>query len=86
MTDLVNLVGTAQYTTMKEIIATSPAVHRKDVAFDLILAAAQESFALGYRYPYWISIAFGGICLILSFGLGDIRKFLLTDRVAAAQV
>jgi hypothetical protein len=86
MTDLVNLVATAQYTLTKELIATSPDVHRKDVAYDLIVSATQEAFALAYRYPYWMSIAFGGISLILSFGLGDIRRFMLSDRVAAQQV
>lgn len=48
------LVGTARYDEMRAIIATDPRVMRKDVAFDMIVAAAQEAFALGYRFPYWM--------------------------------
>ena len=79
------LVGSAQYDQLKAYIKLNPLVEKKDQAFDLIIASSQEAFAKAYRYPYWMSIAFGGICLILSFGLGDIRRFLMTDRVAAAQ-
>lgn len=52
------LVGTARYDEMKEIIANDPRVMRKDVAFDMIIAAAQEAFALGYRFPYWMYVLF----------------------------
>ena len=48
------LVGTARYDEMRAIIANDPRVMRKDVAFDMIVAAAQEAFALGYSFPYWM--------------------------------
>ncbi|KAL1798825.1 hypothetical protein ACET3X_002862 [Alternaria dauci] len=75
-----DLMGHARFEEVKEILATSPEVLQRD-AFPAILAASQEAFALAYRWPYWISIAFGGICFILSFFVGNIRN-LLTAKVA----
>ncbi|PSN61687.1 MFS general substrate transporter [Corynespora cassiicola Philippines] len=82
ITHMVELVGNAKFNELKELIATNPAVLKKD-SFPTIVASAQEAFSLAYRYPYWISIAFGGLCFILSFFVGDITA-LLTDEVAAA--
>jgi hypothetical protein len=79
--ELVGLVGNAQFTKLKEVIETDPLVLNKD-AFPIIIAYAQEAFALAYRWPYWISIAFGSTCFILSFFVGDIGS-LLTNEVAA---
>lgn len=31
---------------------------------------------MAYRWPYWISIAFGGVCIICSFFMGDVRKHM----------
>lgn len=81
---LTELVGNAKFTELKAAIAESPMVLNKD-SYGLIIAAAQEAFAMAYRYPYWISIAFGAICFILSFFVGDIAP-LLTNDVAAAAV
>jgi hypothetical protein len=81
ITELVGLVGNAQFTKLKEVIETDPLVLNKD-AFPIIIAYAQEAFALAYRWPYWISIAFGSTCFILSFFVGDIGS-LLTNEVAA---
>lgn len=81
ITELVGLVGNAQFSKLEEVIATDPLVLNKD-AFPIIIAYAQEAFALAYRWPYWISIAFGSTCFILSFFVGDIGS-LLTNEVAA---
>lgn len=80
VTHLVELVGNARYEEMKDIIAHDPNVLRKD-AFELIISAAQKAFALAYRWPYWVSIAFGSACFILSFLMGDIGS-LLTEEIA----
>jgi hypothetical protein len=74
------LMGNAKFNEVKQILATSPEVLQRN-AFPVILAASQEAFALAYRWPYWISIAFGGACFILSFFVGNIRPFL-TAQVA----
>jgi hypothetical protein len=81
ITELVGLVGNAQFAKLEEVIATDPLVLNK-AAFPIIIAYAQEAFALAYRWPYWISIAFGSTCFILSFFVGDIGS-LLTNEVAA---
>jgi len=81
ITHLAELVGNARFTEMKELIATSPAVLRKD-AYPIIISYAQKAFALAYRWPYWVSIAFGVPCFILSFFVKDIGE-LLTPDVAA---
>lgn len=81
---LVTLVGTARFKELKELIFTSPKILRPDKqnVYDEIVASAQDAFALAYRWPYWMSIAFGGSCFIMAFFLGDIKKFL-TDAIAA---
>jgi hypothetical protein len=81
---LVELVGNAKFKELKETVATSPNVLRKD-AYPIIIEYAQRAFALAFRYPYWISIAFGGLCFILSFFVQDIGD-LLTNEVAAQRM
>lgn len=48
------MVSQARFDELKALIASDERVMRKDVAFDLIVRAAQEAFALGYRFPYWM--------------------------------
>jgi hypothetical protein len=72
------LMGNAKFEEVRHILATNPQVLKRD-AFPIILAASQEAFALAYRWPYWISIAFGGACFILSFFVGNIRPFLTAN-------
>lgn len=72
--DLVNLASYAEYARLKDLIATSPLVMKKDTAYDTIMTWTHEAFASAYRWPWWLSIAFGGICVIASFFIRDIRK------------
>jgi hypothetical protein len=76
------LIGNARFNEVKQILATSPMVLRRN-AYPIIIASAQEAFALAYRWPYYVSIAFGTLCFILSFFVGDIGP-LLTTQVAAS--
>ncbi|KAF1938415.1 MFS general substrate transporter [Clathrospora elynae] len=78
--NITTLMGNARFSEVKDILATNPQVLQRN-AFPVIVASAQEAFALAYRWPYWISIAFGGSCFILSFFVGDITT-LLTAQVA----
>ncbi|CAK4034403.1 MFS general substrate transporter [Lecanosticta acicola] len=73
---LITLASTAQYQRLHEIIATSPSVMNKAEAYNIIIAGVQDAFAVAYRWPYWISIAFGGVCILCSLGLRDVRKFM----------
>ena len=84
VTELVTLVGQFRFKELQHLIDTNPLVNRKDVAFDIITRASQEAFSLAYRYPYWISIAFGGTTCILAFFLKDIRKFMTMQITAGA--
>lgn len=83
---LTYLVSTARFSELGRLIQSDPRVMRKDVAQELIVSAAQEAFALAYRWPYWMSIAFGGVCFICSWFIGDVRKWLMDDKVAVEEV
>ncbi|KAF2767092.1 MFS general substrate transporter [Teratosphaeria nubilosa] len=76
LTELVTLASDAEYATLKRVIATDPNVLKPDTAYNTILSMTQEAFAKAYRWPYWISIAFGGVCLVSAFFLRDIRRFM----------
>lgn len=73
---LITLASQAMFDDLRAYIQASPTVGQKEIAYDVVVTATQEGFALGYRWPYWMSIAFGGSCFLLAFGLKDIRKFL----------
>ena len=78
--ELVTLAADAQFAQLKQVLASSPLVISKN-AYDMIVAATQEAWAEAYHWPFWASIAWGGACFVLSFFLGDIRRFL-DNRVA----
>lgn len=78
--EITGLIGAAQFNAVKEILATNPLVLNRN-AYPMIIASAQEAFSLAYRWPYWVSIAFGAVCFVLSFFVGDITA-LLTAQVA----
>ncbi|KAL9083062.1 MAG: hypothetical protein Q9159_005991, partial [Coniocarpon cinnabarinum] len=42
-------------------------------AYEVIVAAGQETFAYAYKYVYYVSLAFGGVSIICAAFLGDIR-------------
>jgi hypothetical protein len=75
------LIGNARFDEVKHILATSPQVLQRN-AYPIIIASSQEAFAMAYKWPYYVSIAFGGLCFILSFFVGDIGP-LLTAQIAA---
>lgn len=73
---LLTLGAQAQYADLRTFIAESPLVARKDVAYDIIIENLQEAFALAYRWPYWMSIAFGAASLVCACFMRDIRHYL----------
>ncbi|KAG9386136.1 AraJ Arabinose efflux permease [Pyrenophora tritici-repentis] len=77
---IASALGNSRFAEVKHILATSPSVINRE-AYPEILAATQKSWALAYRYPYWISIAFGGVCFISSFFIADVRPMMMTKRV-----
>lgn len=73
---LLTLGAQAQYADLRTFIAQSPLVAHKDVAYDIIIQNLQEAFALAYRWPYWMSIAFGAASLVCACFMRDIRHYL----------
>jgi len=76
LVNLVTLASNAEYHQLQDIIANSPTVMNRDTAYDTIFNATMYTFGLAYQWPYWISIAFGGTCIIASLFLKDITKLM----------
>lgn len=77
ITTMLTLAAQAKYPALRDFIANGTGViQRTDRTFDIVISVVQDAFVLAYRWPYWMSIAFGGLCFISSFGLKDIRKYL----------
>ncbi|RMZ89171.1 hypothetical protein DV736_g3598, partial [Chaetothyriales sp. CBS 134916] len=73
---LISLGSNADYAALKDLIATSPTVAHKDTAYQTIINATTHTFAIAYQWPYWISIAFGGACIIVSLFLRNVTQFM----------
>lgn len=52
-----------------------------EAKYQALVLAGQVAYAKSYPYVYYVSLAFGGISIICSFFLGDIRKYM-TDHTA----
>jgi len=77
ITTLLTLGAQAKYGQLMDFILNGKGViPRNQKTFDIVIQACQESFVDAYKYPYYMSIAFGGICIIAACGTQDIRKFL----------
>jgi len=77
LTTLLTLGAQAKYPALREFIKTGYGViDRSDECFDKVISAVQDGMVEAYKWPYWMSIAFGGICFIASFGIKDIRHYL----------
>merc|ERR1711959_773606 len=79
LTELVTLAGEARFDEARHILTTSSKIiepYNGQYGMDLLINKTQEAFALAYRWPYWMSIAFGGICIVCSLFLKDVRHFV----------
>ncbi|RMX88448.1 hypothetical protein D0868_14817 [Hortaea werneckii] len=79
LTELVTLAGEARFDEARHILTTSPNIiepYNGQYGMDLLINKTQEAFALAYRWPYWMSIAFGGMCIVCSLFLKDVRHFV----------
>lgn len=72
----VSLGSNAEYHRLEDLIATSPTINFKDTAYETIIGATMHTFGIAYQWPYWISIAFGGVCIICATFLRDITPFM----------
>jgi hypothetical protein len=74
---LILLAAQARYHELHQLIAESPLVLIKgDSVYDTIIYHVQDAFVLAYRWPYWISVAFGGFCFLCALGMRDIRHVM----------
>lgn len=76
---MINYAGRSQFALLHDIIDNNPNVMMKDIAFDFIIDRIQVAFAKAYVWPYYISIAFGGVCIVAACFLRDIRKHMVVD-------
>ncbi|GAM87545.1 hypothetical protein ANO11243_055710 [Dothideomycetidae sp. 11243] len=91
VTNLAQSIAQAQYAMFRnlstiayntpEVQAYIPNVTLSEFQYQIV-NATEWAFASAYQWPYWISIAFGGSCFILSCFLGNVSEFL-TEHVAA---
>lgn len=63
-----------------ENLKTIPGL-QNETAYNIVVRAGQEAFAMSYKYVYLASIAAGGISIICACFLGDINKYM-DDHVA----
>jgi hypothetical protein len=60
-----------------------PQVGNDTAAYESLVLAGQIAYADSYPWVYYVSLAFGGLSIICSIFLGDIKKYM-TSRVIRA--
>lgn len=73
----ITLTGASLIQELKRL----PGIAGNELAYEAVVKAGQVAFAESYRYVYLVSIAFGGVAIIASLFLGDIKKYM-DDHVA----
>ena len=58
-----------------------PQVGNDTAAYESLVYAGQVAYAKSYPWVYYVSLAFGGLSIICSVFLGDIKKYM-TEHVA----
>lgn len=58
-----------------------PGLGNNATALEMVTVAGRMAFAESYKYVYYVSIAFGGICTIAACFLGNINDYM-DDHVA----
>ncbi len=77
-TILITAAGNAEFAAVRNI---TDSWQHTPYAFDVIVQATQWAFSEAYKWPYYISIAFGVATFICALLVGDIGKYL-DDHVA----
>lgn len=75
--EVITLTGASLLDDIKEI----PGIAGNETAYDMVVSAGQLAFAEGYKYVYYVSIAFGVVSIFAACFLGNIKKYM-TDHVA----
>lgn len=80
----VKLIGEAIELTGASLLGelrTIPGIAGNETAYQMVVGAGQIAYAEGYKWVYYVSIAFGGVSIVAACFLGDIQKYM-TDHVA----
>ena len=78
------LIGEAIHLTSEALIDelhTIPGIGHNETALEMVIVAGRMAFAASYKYVYYVSIAFGGICTLAACFLGNIDAYM-DDHVA----
>lgn len=62
-------------------LRTIPGIAGNETAYQMVVQAGQVAYAEGYKWVYYVSIAFGAVSIFAACFLGDIQKYM-TDHVA----
>ena len=83
ITSLKEITAAIEYTgaALLPLLRTLPGIGNNETAYEIVVTAGQLAYAESYKYVYFVSIAFGGVCIIASCLLGDINKYM-DDHVA----
>ena len=73
----IELTGASLLEEMKAI----PGIGQNETAYAIVVKAGQVAYAESYRWVYLVSIAFGGVSIVASVFLGDIKQYM-DDHVA----
>ncbi|KAJ5542633.1 hypothetical protein N7461_008636 [Penicillium sp. DV-2018c] len=83
ITDVALITHAIEYTSESLLgeLRTIPGIAGNEAAYQMVVEAGQLAYAEGYKWVYYVSIAFGGISILAACFLGDIQKYM-TDHVA----
>ncbi|KAJ6087921.1 hypothetical protein N7467_006835 [Penicillium canescens] len=75
--EVIELTGASLLDEIRHV----PGIAGNETAYQMVVQAGQLAYAEGYKWVYYVSIAFGGISIVAACFLGDIKKYM-TDHVA----
>ncbi|KAH8697978.1 major facilitator superfamily domain-containing protein [Talaromyces proteolyticus] len=72
ITAAIQLTGASLLDGLRQI----PEIAGSELVYDVVVAAGQIAYAESYQWVYYVSIAFGGLAFLASFGLKNISKYM----------
>ncbi|KAJ6151302.1 hypothetical protein N7470_007896 [Penicillium chermesinum] len=75
--EVITLTGASLLNDIKQI----PGIAGNEMAYNMVVEAGQIAYAEGYKWVYYVSIAFGAVSILAACFLGNIKKYM-TDHVA----
>lgn len=75
--EAIELTGASLLDGLREI----PGIAGNETAYQAVVAAGQMAYSEGYKWVYYVSIAFGGVSILAACFLGSIGDYM-DDHVA----